>query len=105
VDIASLADKKKIQVRWHFSQAKWDYWFAIDQVRVSGEPAPRPPPCTGFPYCWQPFGNGLYTVQQSDDLGTGTWVNVPGTWPITATCWCINDMSGVRKRFYRVMSE
>jgi hypothetical protein len=39
VDIASLADKKKIRLRWHFYEAKWDDWFAIDQVRVSGEPS------------------------------------------------------------------
>ncbi len=105
VDISSFADKKTIRLRWHFYDAKWDYWFAIDDVRVSGERVEQPPlpPCHGFRVCWPPIGNGEYTVQQSDDLVS--WVNAPGTWPITSGCWCSGDISGVRKRFYRVMSQ
>jgi hypothetical protein len=35
----SAHDGRKIQVRWHFYEAVWDYWFAIDEITVSGEPA------------------------------------------------------------------
>ncbi len=112
MDIASLADKKKIQVRWHFFGAKWDYWFAIDQVRVSGEPPPAEKPKIGtigktgntMTLGWKAFGAGQYTVQQSDDLVAGTWTNAPGTWPSAAPSWS-TEIPAVKKRYYRVVGQ
>jgi hypothetical protein len=112
MDIASLADKKKIQVRWHFYQAKWDYWFAIDQVRVSGEPLPteakiiKLTPAAGkVTLNWTVFGTKQYTVQQTDNLVGGPWVNAPGTWPISEQTWTSGDTSANKKLFYRVMGQ
>jgi len=36
MDISHYADGKKVQIRWHFYEALWDYWFAIDDVAISG---------------------------------------------------------------------
>jgi hypothetical protein len=113
LDIASLADKKKIQVRWHFYQAKWDYWFAMDQVRVSGEPLPiqagkitKVTLSVGqVSLTWTVFGNKQYTVQQTDNLVGATWTSAPGTWPISAQTWTSGDVSGNKKLFYRVMGQ
>jgi hypothetical protein len=112
MDIASLADKKKIQVRWHFFGATWDYWFAIDQVRVSGEPLPteakitKLTPAAGkLTLIWTVFGTKQYTVQQTDNLVGGPWVSAPGTWPISAQTWTSGDLSGTKKLFYRVMGQ
>ncbi len=112
VDISSLADKKKIRLRWHFSQAKWDYWFAIDQVRVSGEALPteakitKLTPAAGkLTLNWTVFGTKQYTVQQTDNLVGGTWAPAPGTWPTSEQTWTSGDLSGTKKLFYRVMGQ
>jgi hypothetical protein len=113
MDIASLADKKKIQLRWHFFEAKWDYWFAIDQVRVSGEALPV---VDGWQIwitrdagevrlTWRAFGKKQYTVQQTDNLVGGTWTNADGAWPISAQTWTSEDISASKKLFYRIMSQ
>jgi hypothetical protein len=39
VDISAYADGKFIQIRCHFYEANFDYWFAVDDIRVSGEKA------------------------------------------------------------------
>jgi hypothetical protein len=113
VDISSLADRKKIRLRWHFFEAKWDYWFAIDQVRVSGELLP--PQKGKITYVavaagkltlnWTVFGTKQYTVQQTDNLPGGTWVSAPGTWPISEQTWTSGDVSGSNRLFYRVMGQ
>jgi hypothetical protein len=102
---------RKIRLSWHFYDAKWDYWFAIDQVQLSGERVVRPTPKPNIgrvgnavSLSWTAFGGGQYTVQQRDDLVSGTWANAPGTWPTTATNWTSEDVSGVKKRYYRVMA-
>ncbi len=38
VDLSAY-DGRRIQIRWHFYEAVWDYWFALDNIMVSGEPA------------------------------------------------------------------
>jgi len=38
-DLSAYADGSVIQLRWHFYEAVWDYWFAVDDILVSGEPA------------------------------------------------------------------
>ncbi len=41
MDLSAYADQKNIQVRWRFYEAKFDWWFAIDDVTVSGEVIPK----------------------------------------------------------------
>jgi hypothetical protein len=36
----SAYDGKKIQLRFHFFNAEYDYWFAVDDIRLSGEEVP-----------------------------------------------------------------
>jgi hypothetical protein len=35
----SAYDRKKIQLKFHFFNAEYDYWFAIDDIRLTGVPA------------------------------------------------------------------
>jgi hypothetical protein len=111
VDISQYADGKQIQVRFHFFQAQYDYWFAVDSIVVTGElgeqpAAPLPIIAPDGSLSWDPFGGGNYTVQFTDDLPGGVWNSVPGTaWPITATTWPGEGISGLLKRYYRVLSE
>ena len=43
-DLSAYADGSVIQLRWHFYDAVWDYWFAIDDILVSGERVVQPVP-------------------------------------------------------------
>jgi hypothetical protein len=115
VDISAYADGKIIQVRWHFYEANFDYWFAIDNVRVSGDALP---PTGGkvlsvgyvagqANLTWNAFGEGNYTVEFTQDLTTDNWQPVPGvTWPITDLNWS-GDISGIfdKAAYLRVRSE
>jgi len=93
----SLYDGKVIQIRFHFYEANYDYWFAIDDVVVSGDKEPEEPEdyeIQDMGYAagtaqldWDAFGDGNYTVEYTNDLATPNWQPVPGTWPITATSW------------------
>ncbi|MHC4558191.1 MAG: LamG domain-containing protein [Planctomycetota bacterium] len=38
LDISQYADGKRVQIRFHFYDAVYDYWFAVDDLVVSGEP-------------------------------------------------------------------
>jgi len=40
VNLSAIADGKHIQIRFHFYDAMYDYWFAVDDVRVSGSALP-----------------------------------------------------------------
>ena len=111
----SAYDRKIIQVRWHFYDADWDYWFAIDNVRVSGIPMPPPlPPQFLRPggvtedtaeLCVGPGFGEQYTIQYCDDLVIGNWHFIPGIeWPIAEPRCILDDIRGVRQRFYRVGS-
>jgi len=111
-DVSSLADGKKVKFRWRFYNTNNDYWWAIDDVRVSGEK--RPPrvlsailrPGGTVTLSWETFGQGLYTVEFCDDILKGEWQPVPGTdWPIAETTWQGDDVSEQRSRFYMVRSE
>lgn len=117
VDIAAHADGKFIQIRWHFYDAMLNYWFAIDDVRVSGDKVEEPPPAyevltMGYiagvaDLTWDAFGGGNYTVQYTADLASNNWQSVPGTtWPITATNWS-GDVTAILGRdvYLRVRSE
>jgi hypothetical protein len=35
--LSPLADGRRMKLRWRFHEAEYDYWWAIDNVRVSGE--------------------------------------------------------------------
>ena len=108
VDIGQTADQSLIQLRFHFYEAEWDYWFAFDNVIVSGEPAFRIKSVTlsdgRVILSWTAFGIRQYTVQQRESLVRGTWANAPGTWPIGAQTWTSGDVSGKKMLVYRVMS-
>ncbi|MDP2897209.1 MAG: carbohydrate-binding protein [bacterium] len=108
----SAYDGKIIQFRWHFYDADWDYWFAVDKIRVSGVPAGPPPPQAtigkdgdAVSLGWEEFGDGQYTVESTDDLLSGNWLNPPGTWPTTSTTWTDEVTIGpLIRRFYRIES-
>ena len=113
-DISAKADGKKIKLQWRFWKANYDYWWAVDNICVSGE-SPHVGPgevlsvritAGAVSLVWEPFGTGSYRVQYTDNLVSGIWPDVPGTtWPIGETQWTGDDVSGVRSRAYRVVSE
>jgi hypothetical protein len=114
VDIAALADGKVIKLRWRFWKANYDYWWAVDNVRVTGE-APAVGPgkilsaaITGqmVSLSWEAFGSGSYRVQFADTPSAAVWSDVAGTtWPTAELQWSGDDVSVARSRFYRVVSE
>ncbi len=117
VDISALADGKFFQVRWRFYNANFDYWFAVDDVRIIADRIDIPPPTgkilsVGYvagvaDLTWETFGGGNYTVQYTTDLTSGSWDPVPGTtWPITATDWS-GDISAIlgQGAYLRVRSD
>jgi len=110
-DVSYLADGKKVKFRWRFYDTCYDYWWAIDEVKVSGEK--RPPrivsaavgPDGSVELSWESFGSGSYIVEFCDNLLGGNWQAVPGTgWPIEETTWRGDNVSGAGARFYRVRS-
>ncbi len=110
IDLSSIADGKNVQLRWHFYQAYYDYWFAVDNIVVSGVArtgglVPIVLAGGSVTLRWEPFGTGKYTVQYADDLTAPNWQDVPGSWPITQTSWSGEVGLSVSKRFYRVVSE
>jgi hypothetical protein len=107
-------DGKKVQIRFHFFHAEYDYWFAVDNIRVSGEQPPQEIPLpdvtldpgTGaLTISWTSFGSGQYTVETTMDLVNEAWAPVPGeTWPTTQTSWS-KTLPADGKRYYRVMGS
>ena len=111
-DISPFADRRKIKLRWRFYNTNNDYWWAVDAVRVTGEKrAPRVTSALATPdgevsLSWEAFGTGLFTVEYTDDLLSGSWQPVAGTqWPIVTTVWQGDDSSAAKARFYRVKSQ
>jgi len=111
-DVSSFADGKRLKFRWHFYNTHYDYWWAIDGVKVTGEK--RSPlvisatlgPIGEVILSWESFGQEEYTVEFCDNLLSGLWQPVAGTnWPIAETTWQGDDVSGAHRRFYRVRSE
>jgi len=108
----SAYDGKTFQLRWHFYDAMWDWWWAIDNIMVSGEPKPTTPPPKGvilsvgiaagkLSVTWSVFGTESYYIDYTADL-TGAWSEVAG--PLTGTSSSdvvISDSAG----FYRVRAE
>jgi len=99
----SAHDGKRIQLRFHFYDAEYDYWFAVDNIRVSGHFHYEPPiiwPPEGITVTWTPFGNGEYSVEYTTDL-MGTWTTIAG--PFTQTSFT-TPIPADRQGFYRVVS-
>jgi hypothetical protein len=104
----SAYDEKRIQLRFHHYDAEYDYWFAVDNIRVSGyerqEPPIVPPPWPPRPgemrITWYPFGNGEYRVEYTTDL-MGVWTTIAG--PFTQTSFT-TPIPSDRQGFYRVVS-
>ncbi len=114
VDVSALADGKKIKLRWRFWKANYDYWWAVDNIRVMGEkPSATPGKVLSVAIAadkvslsWESFGTGSYRVQFTDNLSSAVWSDVPGSaWPTTETQWTGDNLSAVRSRWYRVVSE
>ena len=68
----------------------YDYWFAVDNVRVSGiKPEEKGRILTievvgvEVQLTWNSFGDGTYYVDYTTDLTSGVWQEVAG--PITET--------------------
>ena len=110
-DLAAY-DGEKIQLRFHFYDVEFDYWFAVDKIRVSGVPIGPPPPHATIgkdgdtvSLGWEEFGDGQYTVESTDDLLSGNWMTPAGTWPTTSTTWTDTVTIGpLTRRFYRIES-
>jgi len=109
----SAYDGKKIQLRWRFYNANYDYWFAVDNVKLSGEKKPVEKGAIQqmrlvagkVELSWSAFGPGNYTVEYTDDIAKGDWKPVTGTWPSTQTTWPGEATTGIKTRFYRVRSQ
>ncbi len=110
IDLSGIADLRKIQLRWHFYETYYDYWFAVDNITISGVPLSYPSGPISLSHdwvviSWGPFGTGRYTIEYADSLTEPEWRNVPGAWPITQTSWSGEEVSRIPMRFYRVVSE
>jgi len=107
----SAYDGKTFQLRWHFYEATWDWWFAIDNVMVSGEPKPTEVTkgvvlsvgiaAGNLSVTWSVFGTETYYIDYTADL-TGAWSEVAG--PLTGTSSSDVVISG-SAGFYRVRAE
>jgi hypothetical protein len=113
----SAYDGKKIQLKFHYYDAEYDYWFAIDNIRVSGfSPPPEPPPITSriivkddtVELCLDPYPAPdpwtILSVEYCDDLVEGNWLPIPNWPPVESGC-IADDIRGVRQRFYRIKAE
>ncbi len=113
VYVSSLADGKRIRLRWRFYNTRYDFWWAIDNVVVSGKPVEAKRVVSvdfaqgdTLSLSWERFGTGYYTVQYTDDLLSGSWTDVQGAdWPLITTSWTGSVPGDTRSRFYRVVSE
>ena len=112
-DVSSLADGKKIRFRWRFHNTRNDFWWAIDNIIVSGRRVEQRKivavlisGANTLTFSWDRFGMGYYAVQYTDNLDNSAWTDVEGTdWPIISTTWSGTLPAGNRQRFYRVISR
>jgi hypothetical protein len=103
----SAYDGKRIQLRLHFFNAEYDYWFAFDKVRVSGvqETVEIPLPdialaAGNVTVSWDAFAS-QYSVEYTADL-KGTWTQSAG--PNTQTSFS-EAMRSNRTGYYRVLGQ
>ncbi|MDP2896915.1 MAG: hypothetical protein Q8Q12_10200, partial [bacterium] len=104
----SAYDGKKIQLKFHFFNAEYDYWFAFDKVRVSGVqvvqeiPLPRITRAAGnVTVSWDAFGPGQYSVEYTSNL-KGTWTKIAG--PFTQTSFT-EVMRADKAGYYRILGQ
>ncbi len=97
VDLSSHADRKRIQIRWHLYDARYDWWFAVDDIVVSGMRVGPQPPSNAIivksnievPYELRMLPDGEYTsgtTQPTDEHKVFEEVHdnvMPGNWQIT----------------------
>jgi hypothetical protein len=100
----SAYDGKRIQLKFHFFNAEYDYWFAFDKVVVSGlqeaVEIPRPDIALvagNVTVSWEAFAS-QYSVEYTADL-KGTWTQIAG--PITRTRFS-EAMRSDRTGYYRI---
>jgi len=100
----SVYDGKTIQLRFHFYDAEWDYWFAVDSIRVSGIQPEIRAGIIGLSLVgdqltldWEP--DGSYYIEHTTDL-TGTWADLPGG-PVTGTTAVVTIPAGP-EGYYRL---
>jgi hypothetical protein len=111
-NIAPYADGKIIQIRFRYSDAQNDYWFAVDDAIVTGMSKPvAGGDITGMTLVvdkvelvWSPFGTGSYTVEYTENLTGGTWTAVSGM-PTSAATWEGEEIGALTRRYYRVKSQ
>jgi len=103
----SVYDGKILQIRFHYYDAEWDYWFAVDTIRVSGIQPEILAGIMGLSLVgdqltldWEPHGS--YYIEHTTDL-TGTWADLPGV-PVTGTTAVVTIPAGA-EGYYRVRSE
>jgi len=108
----SAYDGETFQLRWHFYEATWDWWWAIDNVMVSGEPKPTEVTkrvvlsveiaAGNLNLTWNAFGaTGEYYVEHTTDLVS--WTEVPGG-PISGTSAAVS-VTGEDAGFYRIRGD
>jgi hypothetical protein len=104
----SAYDGKKIQLKFHFFKAEYDYWFAFDDVRVSGVELPKQIPLPiitldagNVTVSWDPFEPGQYSVEYTANL-KGTWTKIAG--PFTQTSFT-EAMSADKTGYYRILGQ
>jgi len=100
----SAYDGKTIQIRFHYYDAEWDYWFAMDTIRVSGIQPEIRAGIMGLSLVgdqltldWEPHGS--YYIEHTTDL-TGTWADLPGV-PVTGTTAVVTIPAGA-EGYYRL---
>ena len=103
----SAYDGKRIQLKFRFHNAEYDYWAAFDNVLVSGvqEAVEIPLPdialaAGNVTVSWDAFA-GQYTVEYTADL-KGTWTQTAG--PITRTSFS-EAMRSDRTGYYRILGQ
>jgi hypothetical protein len=104
----SAYDGNKIQLRFHFFHAQYDFWFAVDQIRVSGvqEAVEIPLPdialvAGNVTISWTTFGAGQYSVEYTSNL-KGTWTKIAG--PFAQTSFT-EAMPADKTGYYRILGQ
>ena len=104
----SAYDGNKIQLRFHFFHAQYDFWFAVDQIRVSGvqEAVEIPLPdialaAGNVTISWTSFAGGQYSVEYTANV-KGTWTKIAG--PFTQTSFT-EAMRVDKTGYYRVLGQ
>ncbi len=108
----SAYDGEIFQLRWRFYDASWDWWFAIDNVMVSGEPKPTEVikgvvqsigiAEGNLSLTWNTFGGETYYIEHTADLTSGVWDEVAG--PLTGASSPPIPISG-SAGYYRISSQ